>query len=115
MHEASIAAALLEQVRPFVPDHSGLKIVHVEIGDLEHLDALVLDAAWRGLTADTPFAGSSLNIERTPIRVRCRACSTEYVPEDPAIMVCPTCGAARPTVLQGSGVLINRIEIEADE
>ena len=112
MHEAAIAESLYEQVKACVPEGSTLTSVHIDIGELEHLDASVLDAAWTGMTMDTPFAGVPLGITWTPLKVRCRACGHEYVPEDKAIMICPQCDAAQPAIVQGSGVILKSLEVD---
>jgi hydrogenase nickel incorporation protein HypA/HybF len=115
MHEAAIADALLEQVRTLVPQGTRVRSVKIEVGGLEHLDSLVLDAAWSGLTDGGPLAGTKLEVQRTPVRVRCRACEQESQPEDPAILTCRSCGAVRPEVIEGSGILLRSLEVEEKE
>ena len=115
MHEGAIAEALLEQVREFLPDHATLKEVHIDVGRLEHLEETVLRTYWAALTKDTAEEGSLLSISAIALKVRCRGCGTEYEPEDQAIMLCPQCGAARPEILQGSGVVFRRMEVERAE
>lgn len=112
MHEASIAAALMEQVRPFVPEGAALHLVRLDVGALEHIDDEVLQAAWDGMTDGTGLASSSIEVTRIPLRVRCRQCGVEHEPEDIAVLVCPECGAAQPEVLQGSGVLLRGLEVD---
>lgn len=112
MHEASIAEALMEQVRGFVPDGSSLHLVRIDVGALEHIDDDVLQAAWDGMTEDTPLASSTLEVTRIPLLVRCGACGTEHEPEDVAVLICPRCHAVRPQVLQGSGVLLRGLEVD---
>jgi hydrogenase nickel incorporation protein HypA/HybF len=111
MHEAAITQALLEQVRGLVPAGASLREVHVEIGELEHLDGEVMRTVWAALLLDAGLDGAALRIDRVPLRVRCGACGTEYRPEDPAILLCPDCGAVRPEVLEGSGVLLRSLEV----
>lgn len=112
MHEVSIIQALLDQVQTLVPAATRLESVHVEVGELEHLDPEVMTLAWAGATDSGPFAGARLEVVRVPLRVRCRACGAEHEPEDPAILLCPACGVVRPEVLEGSGVLLRRLEVE---
>ena len=65
MRETAIIRNLLEQVGP-----------------LEHLDETVMQAAWSALTERTNVAGVTPHIDRTPVRLRCRACGGEYEPQD---------------------------------
>ncbi|UCD74868.1 MAG: hydrogenase maturation nickel metallochaperone HypA [Phycisphaerales bacterium] len=112
MHEGAIAEALLEQVRSFLPDQAVLREVHIDVGRLEHLEEMVLQTFWAALTKGTGEEGSLLSVNVIALQVRCRGCGMEYEPEDPAIMLCPQCGAARPEILQGSGVVLRRMEVE---
>ncbi len=112
MHEAAIAAALLEQVRTLTPSGANVQSLKIEVGELEHIDDLVFDAAWSGVTHDGPLENSRVIIERIPVRVRCQACSAESEPEDHAILTCRACGAVRPEVIKGSGILLRSLEVE---
>jgi hydrogenase nickel incorporation protein HypA/HybF len=111
MHETAIVESLLEQVDRFVPDEGRIDAVHLEVGQLEHLDGDVMQSAWTAITDDTSMAGSTLLIERVPLHVRCRACAHEYEPEDLAFLMCPKCHAVQPQVLSGSGVLLRSIDV----
>ena len=115
MHEGAIAEALLEQVRNFLPPDAVLSEVHIDVGRLEHLEPAVLETFWAALTTGEAEEGSLLSINCIPLKVRCRGCETQYEPEDPAIMMCPQCGSARPEVLQGSGVVLRSMEVEQGE
>ena len=70
--------------------------------------------AWAATTAGGELAGSNLEVSRIPIRVRCRACGAESQPEDPAILTCRSCGAVRPEVLEGSGIVLRSLEVEEE-
>lgn len=118
MHEASIAQSLLEQVRRCLPTGARPLEIHIDIGEMEHIDGPVLEAAWSVISEHSSCAGARLRISWTPVTVRCRTCGTEHAPDDQAIMVCPGCGAARPEVLTGNGIMLMRVEAEcspADE
>jgi hydrogenase nickel incorporation protein HypA/HybF len=112
MHEAAILSALCEQVESFAPEGSVVLEVKIEVGRLEHLDSGVMTTLWEALTMDTRLAGSRLSATSVPVRVRCRECGTEHEPEDPAVLVCHACGAVRPEILDGTGVLLRSLEVE---
>ena len=112
MHEAAILDALVEQVETFTPEDGRLVEVKIEVGGLEHLDHEVMRSLWEIVTGETRFAGSDLVVIGVPVRVRCRACGSEHEPEDPAVLFCPDCGAVRPEVLTGTGVLLRSLEVE---
>lgn len=115
MHEASIADAILQQVRTLVPEHATLRTVQLDVGELEHIEPSLLQAAWDGMTVDTPLAGSVLHIDRQPMRVQCRSCGQTYTPDDLAMLICPYCGATRPDILSGSGIVLRSLEVEQPE
>ena len=112
MHEVAITSALVEQVRSFLPEGGTLIEVRVEVGKLEHLDPGVMETIWAMSSEDTDLAGAALTIYSVPLLVRCESCMKEWHPEDPALLVCPQCGAARPKILEGSGVLLRSLEVE---
>jgi hydrogenase nickel incorporation protein HypA/HybF len=112
MHEAAILSALHEQVESFTPAGASLLAVRIEVGGLEHLDPDVMTHLWEVFTAESRLTGSTLSVTRIPVRVRCGECGEEHEPEDVAVLVCPACGAVRPEVLEGSGVLLRSLEVE---
>ena len=112
MHETSIMQAVLEQVRAVMPEGAVLREVHLEVGDLEHLDEEVMRTAWTVLTDGSALAGAVLAVTRVPLRVRCRACGHEFVPEEAFLMLCPQCEAIQPEVLEGTGVLLRRMTVD---
>lgn len=114
MHEASICQSLVEQVRGCLPDGATPTLVRIDVGQLEHLDDEVMGAMWSAMTQDTDLSGTVLEIEHTPVRVRCGSCGAEYRPEDLMLLVCPDCGSARPELLAGTGVILRTIEAEQE-
>ncbi len=112
MHEASIIQALKEQVAPLVPAGSTLRGVRIEVGQLEHLDRVVMETVWTALTENTDLAVAELHIEYTQMRIRCKACGNEYTPEDVVYLVCPACEAVQPEVLQGTGILLRSLTVD---
>ncbi len=114
MHEIAIAEALFEQVRTLAPPGTKVCSVSVEVGGLEHLDAQVLSAAWQSITTDGELAEALLDVQGIPVRVRCRSCNSESQPEDLAILTCAACGAVRPEVIAGSGIVLRSLEVQEE-
>jgi hydrogenase nickel incorporation protein HypA/HybF len=115
MHEASVTQALVEQVREALPPAGVLQQVRIEVGELEHLDAEVMRVMWSAFIEGTELVGAGLSVSPVPLRVRCGSCGREYAPEDPAILVCPFCAAARPEVLAGRGIVLRSLEVDLPE
>jgi len=112
MHEMSVVESLIETVRSAQPDGSRVIEVRIDVGGLEHLDELVLQEAWRVLTHATHYSQTRLKIDVVPVRIRCVPCRSEYEPEEPSMLICPVCGAARPEVLAGRGILLRSLEVD---
>jgi hydrogenase nickel incorporation protein HypA/HybF len=89
-----------------------LKEVLIEVGQLEHLDGDLMRSAWSALTAGTELAEAMLSVTRIPVRVRCKSCGHEHEPPEVVLLLCPSCGAGRPEVQEGSGVLLRSIEVD---
>ncbi|MFG0283122.1 MAG: hydrogenase maturation nickel metallochaperone HypA [Phycisphaerales bacterium JB039] len=115
MHEGAIAEALVEQVGRWLPPGAALQRICIEVGALEHIEAEPLRWHWVALTEGTALAGAELVVERIPLEVRCAACGRTYEPEEPALLVCPGCGAARPEILRGTGIVLKRLEADEPE
>lgn len=112
VHEASILGALIGQVKSFLPKGASLESVHVEVGDLEHLDEEVMRFLWGAMTVASGLEGARLEVTRVPVKIRCAGCETEYEPANVADLTCPACRATRPEVIQGSGVVLRSLEVE---
>ena len=115
MHEAAITQALIDQVRQAIPEGATLATCRIDVGELEHLDTLVMDTMWRAMTADTPLDGADLVIQHVPVRVRCGGCGAEFHPEDHAILICPRCHAVSPELLAGTGVLLRSLDVDTQD
>lgn len=115
MHELSICQALIEQVETIAAQrHSRVLQVFLGIGPLAGVDAQLLKDAYPISCAGTAAEGSALNIEKTEIRVRCRACSAESVVA-PNRLLCGGCGDWHTELLSGDELLLLRVELETQE
>jgi len=104
MHEYSLGQALLEGLLEHLrerPVEGRIRKVHIRQGELLILSPEALGEAWRILAEGTPVAGSEVQIEKIPVRVRCPACGYEgpvnYVSEEGwhfavPVLACPKCG-----------------------
>jgi hydrogenase nickel incorporation protein HypA/HybF len=77
MHEFSIAASLVDKLSEFQRDNPDKKIheVRLGIGELSHIDHEQLRFCYESITAETPLAGSSLQIDKVEALVECPHCS----------------------------------------
>ena len=66
MHELSIASGLVEKLLQFTDENPEKKIVevHLAVGELSHIEEEQLRFCYEAITAETPLAGSELEIEK---------------------------------------------------
>lgn len=112
MHELSVVESLVEGVREHVPAGARLISVTIEVGTLEHLDGEIMQMAWESTIDQTPLRDATLNVERIPVEVRCRACGAVYAPLDAFALACPECDQVLPDVINGRGIVLRSLEIE---
>ena len=111
MHELSIAAALLEQVRRHTPAGQRVTIARIEAGALQGIDPDALQFAWQSLTAGTAEARAQLELKVHSFKVSCRECGRRFESAD---MFAPcVCGSVN-TAPEGSDELrLIALDVEA--
>lgn len=117
MHELSIAQSLLAVIQEEMAKHGKEKLISVKVkhGRLAAVVPEALDMAFTVLTEETPLAGARLDLEELPVRLRCRTCGREFVPEGGTLPLapCPACGEELGhTVLSGRELYIDYLELE---
>jgi hydrogenase nickel incorporation protein HypA/HybF len=89
-------------------------VVKVRIGHFAGVQPEALRFAWEVLRKGTLSENASLEIEEVPIRVRCRACESEYA-ADPDDLSCPLCGALNFELLSGRELDLQSVVGEMDD
>lgn len=116
MHELSIAQSLIALIEDEMTKHGKdtLLTVKVRHGRLSAIVPEALEMGFTVLTADTRLAGAKLEMEETPVVLRCRACGKEFSPEgNTPFAPCPACGEELGhTVLSGRELYIEYLELE---
>jgi hydrogenase nickel incorporation protein HypA/HybF len=113
MHEAAIAAGILEVVSGTLADRREARLtgVRVRIGRLAGVLPDCLTFAWEVLREGTAAGGVPLRIEEVPVTARCRSCGIEYdVPE--LSLICPRCGGLDVEMLTGRELEVTELEVE---
>lgn len=115
MHEMSVAASILDIAREELKKHglSTLTCVRICHGPLSNIVPDSLHFCFEALTVDTPFAGARLELEQTPLLLRCGACGAEFSPERADLFApCPECGGVFHAVEKGRELYVQTIEAE---
>lgn len=116
MHELSVCLALIEQVEQVAKDHGAIRVdrILLHIGPLSGVEPALLKSAFPLAAAGTLAASAQLDIEKIPIRVRCRDCDAESeVP--PNRLLCAHCGGYHTTLLSGKEMLLANLELTLPE
>ncbi|MEW6674136.1 MAG: hydrogenase maturation nickel metallochaperone HypA [Thermodesulfobacteriota bacterium] len=113
MHEMGIALQIVEIATASLP--AGSKDIRVEkvnlkIGKLAAVVPASLRFCFEVVTKDTPFAGSTLDIEEVPVVVKCRGCKIEWTVTGPDFR-CKTCQNGEVDILSGREIDIISIEV----
>ncbi|WP_347488476.1 hydrogenase maturation nickel metallochaperone HypA [Desulfoscipio sp. XC116] len=111
MHELSLIQALIETVAHSAVENDIAKVNTVKIVVGEVYGALpdALDFAFRVLTKDTVCEGAVLEIDKTPLVLKCGACGSEYQPDE-INWKCPACGAGGVTAISGKELYVDYYE-----
>jgi hydrogenase nickel incorporation protein HypA/HybF len=95
MHEMGITMSIYDTARAAVAGHGEgrLETVRVAVGELSAVEPELLKFAWEAITAESPDAGSVLEVEWRPAHQHCPACG-EDKPRSSGfwLRVCPDCG-----------------------
>ena len=111
MHELAIAEGIVDIIHQYVPENdcTTVRTVKLRLGTFAGVVSDSLDFCFGAITAGTPLAGATLDIEHIPFTVECSTCK-EISTNDAGTMLCPACGGSETRVL--SGTEMNVLEIE---
>lgn len=113
MHELSIAQSIVDIVGQYVPrtHFATVKLVRVRVGDLAGVVPDSLAFCFTAVTAGTPLADASLEIEHVPYTIRCSECGTESTTE-PGLALCPQCGSTATRIIAGTELQVMTIDVD---
>lgn len=113
MHELSLVANLFEIIERHTREQRAAKVtgVRVKVGRLSGIVPDLLETAFDTYKAGTPAAEAKLEIVIVPVKARCRTCRRIFRPEGQSFL-CPHCGSSRWKMLEGTDLILDKIEIE---
>ena len=96
MHEASIAASLLEIVSGQCKKSgfSRVESIHVKIGRASGIMTDALIFAFDAMKEDSLAKEAVLEIEEVPVSGHCSDCNNTFTTEQEYILSCPRCGGS---------------------
>lgn len=116
MHELSLVAGLFDTLEETAREHQARKItlVRLKVGQLAGVVPDLLESAFDTFKKGTIAGEARLEIEKVPARLRCRDCGGERLDEE-GDFACLACGSRNVELLEGRELLVERIELEADD
>jgi hydrogenase nickel incorporation protein HypA/HybF len=117
MHELSIAGRVIESVERLIKEGritGQVSKVCLKVGRLSSVSPESLEFAFGVLIRDSSIPWARLEIERTAVEGRCRACGLAFEIEE-MLFTCPGCGLADVQITGGQELLIQAVEVEESD
>ena len=113
MHELSVTQNVLDIVIEHAERAGARRIstITLVVGELTGFVDDSIQFYFDMLSTGTLAEGAQLAIQRVPPRVRCRACGSEFEPQD-LNWACPQCLAVGGDTLRGQEFRVESIEVE---
>ena len=117
MHEASIAADILDMVRREMEKYSlgSLERISIRCGQLSCISAASLKFNLEAMTEGSPLAGAAIIINKIPVELLCSSCQKNFsAPDrDHLFVPCPHCSSeGGRRVIKGQELSLDSIEGE---
>ncbi|MFO0903118.1 MAG: hydrogenase maturation nickel metallochaperone HypA [Pirellulales bacterium] len=116
MHEASLIESLLEQVQAIASQsevRGRVTTIVVDCGRLSGVEPQLAALAFQRLAPEFGLADAVLELQETPLQVRCQTCRGEQTLAD-LVFRCSACGSADLDVLGGDAFVLQQIVLETD-
>ena len=110
MHEMSLIASLVDQVRAHMPSEGILRQVFLRAGPLQSIDPEALRMAWQVMTTDTPYAGAVLELDLLPWHMTCDACARQW--DSPEMATHCACGSNSVTPTGSDMLCLVSLEVD---
>jgi hydrogenase nickel incorporation protein HypA/HybF len=109
VHELSICISLAAIVTEHAAGRPVDRVV-IDVGSLRQVVPETLRYSWEIVVADTPLAGSTLDINHVPVVLACRDCGASTAIEAP-LFRCGTCGSTDVEIVSGQELLLRSLEL----
>ncbi|MDO5503929.1 MAG: hydrogenase maturation nickel metallochaperone HypA [Actinomycetia bacterium] len=112
MHELSLCRSIVDIIER-ARDGRQVQVVHLRIGRLRQVVPDTLVYCWGLVTDDSALAGSRLQIESVPVRLRCQDCAASTEVEHDLVLVCGACSSGAISVEAGEEFLVTSMDLAA--
>ena len=114
MHEASVAAGILDIVRQHVLAADALRVraVRVRVGDMAGVAPDSLGFCFEAIVAGTEYASAFLEIDRVPACGVCGECGLATAIDSLPPFMCLSCSSPFITVTSGDDLAVVDVELD---
>jgi len=113
VHELSLCRSIANIVGRHAEGRT-VSVVRIQIGQLRQVVPDTLVYCWDLVSAGTPLAGSRMDVEGVPARIRCRACGHVAEVGDVPVFACADCGSTDAEIVSGEEFMITSLELAAE-
>lgn len=113
MHELAVTESIFKIAEKHALQANAKKVtdIYIVVGKFSSIVNDSVQFYWDIISKDTICEEAKLHFERTPAKVICLDCATEYeIKAD--LIPCPQCGSIRVKVTKGEEFWLDSIEIE---
>jgi hydrogenase nickel incorporation protein HypA/HybF len=116
VHELSLVASLFDTLLDLARANNARRItgVKIQVGALAGVVPELLETAFETYKKGTIAGDAVLTIVKPPFTIRCRACGAETVRTD-FVLACASCASTDLEIVHGTELVLEKIEIEADD
>jgi hydrogenase nickel incorporation protein HypA/HybF len=110
MHELSLCDSIYEIVERTAAGRP-VAMIHLQVGKLRQIVPDTLSYCWTIVSDQTDLAGSELEIDSVPVRLRCLDCDCTSTLTDQLLLLCPRCGRDHVMVTTGEEFMLTSLEL----
>jgi hydrogenase nickel incorporation protein HypA/HybF len=116
VHELSVAQALVDELEALASQHGAHAVARavLRVGPLAGVVPELLQTAFPLAAAGSRAEAAELEIEPSPVRVRCRACGAESE-ASPNRLLCAHCQAWQTELVSGDEMILASVEFLVEE
>lgn len=109
MHELSICRSIADVVERHAAGRA-VTTVHVQVGHFRQVVPATLEYCWEMTVADGALAGSRLDVDHVPARMRCRECDVVTELTVP-VLRCQQCDGVDTELLSGEELMVTSFDV----
>jgi hydrogenase nickel incorporation protein HypA/HybF len=113
MHELSLCGSIYEIVDRAAAGRP-VSVIHLQVGQLRQVVPETLAFCWTLVCEQTELAGSELQVESVPVRLRCLDCESATTVTDHLLLLCTKCGGNHVKVTAGQEFMLTSLDLAKD-